>query len=254
MRLIPRKELSEHLTRMDMAESVTFPIEFARNLVMQAMQADAGVATVEDCTIPRLANCGRYMAMDNAGQRYYLNHANTWQAYQGDEPEQASQPTQGDPCFCDRVYPKSNPDASCGDCPKRDYKSREVAQAAVHVPMANFGGVIPNAIRGYLRRCSSGGMPKEHIDIVQANVDEADRLGYFKLAIAQTLKLAIGAGTMQVGGRYKWKHQDERLVYLGVEWSGDRFWHQFALVIDPGEVWCEVPSSDLHLFELDTRP
>ena len=35
----------------------------------------------------------------------------------------APQPTESEqPCFCDRMYPDSNPDASCGDCPTRDYK------------------------------------------------------------------------------------------------------------------------------------
>jgi len=28
-------------------------------------------------------------------------------------------------CFCDRTYPDSNPDASCGDCPTRDYKATQ---------------------------------------------------------------------------------------------------------------------------------
>lgn len=60
-------------------------------------------------------------------------------------------------------------------------------QEVLQRPLANFDGVIPNAMLGYLRRCSSGGMPKNHIDIVQANVDEAERLGYFKLAIAEAM-------------------------------------------------------------------
>lgn len=33
--------------------------------------------------IPRAENCGRYLAEGNDGQWYYLNHANTWQGYQG---------------------------------------------------------------------------------------------------------------------------------------------------------------------------
>jgi hypothetical protein len=33
--------------------------------------------------IPRLPNCGRYIAQDNKGQWHYLNHAGTWQCYQG---------------------------------------------------------------------------------------------------------------------------------------------------------------------------
>jgi hypothetical protein len=34
-------------------------------------------------TIPRLDNCGVHIAQDNKGQWYYLNHADTWQTYQG---------------------------------------------------------------------------------------------------------------------------------------------------------------------------
>ena len=40
----------------------------------------------QPAAIPRLANCGRYTATDNTGQHYYLNHANTWQAFQGEQP------------------------------------------------------------------------------------------------------------------------------------------------------------------------
>ena len=35
-------------------------------------------------------------------------------------PHPDAQPTP-DECFCDRMYPDSNPNASCGDCPTRDY-------------------------------------------------------------------------------------------------------------------------------------
>jgi peptidoglycan hydrolase CwlO-like protein len=33
---------------------------------------------------PKLGNCGTYLAHDNKGQWHYLNHANTWQAYQAE--------------------------------------------------------------------------------------------------------------------------------------------------------------------------
>lgn len=48
-----------------------------------------------------------------------------------------------------------------------------------------------------------------------------------------------------VGGKYNWKWQPERLVYLrkvGV-------WHQFALTSNPDKIWCEVLDQDLHHFE-----
>lgn len=54
---------------------------------------------------------------------------------------------------------------------------------------------------------------------------------------------------MKVGGKYRWIGQPERLVYLGHNWSGNGYWHQFAKVESPDEVWCEVLSSDLCLFE-----
>lgn len=53
---------------------------------------------------------------------------------------------------------------------------------------------------------------------------------------------------MIIGGRYNWKYQPERLVYIGRNWSGNGYWHQFELVGVPG-VWCEVLDSELKMFE-----
>jgi hypothetical protein len=53
----------------------------------------------------------------------------------------------------------------------------------------------------------------------------------------------------QLGGKYNWKGQPERLVYLGCNWSGNGYWHQFAKVETPTVVWCEVKTSDLLLIE-----
>ena len=44
----------------------------------------------------------------------------------------APQPAEPEPCFCDRMYPDSNPDASCGDCPIRDWGAK--AAEPVKVP------------------------------------------------------------------------------------------------------------------------
>jgi hypothetical protein len=54
-----------------------------------------------------------------------------------------------------------------------------------------------------------------------------------------------------IGGKYNWRYQKERLVYLGKEHSNG-WWHQFALVDSPSVVWCEVRESDLASFE-ETR-
>ena len=54
-----------------------------------------------------------------------------------------------------------------------------------------------------------------------------------------------------VGGRYNWKYQPERLIYMGTKkYGGDpRTWHQFAKVDSPNKCWSEVLTSDLAYFE-----
>ena len=32
---------------------------------------------------------------------------------------------------------------------------------------------------------------------------------------------------MNIGGKYNWKGQPDRLIYLGRNWSGNGYWHQF---------------------------
>lgn len=51
----------------------------------ERIRARAALAQ-QPAAIPRLPNCGRYTATDNNGQHYYLNHANTWQTFQGQQP------------------------------------------------------------------------------------------------------------------------------------------------------------------------
>ena len=50
-------------------------------------------------------------------------------------------------------------------------------------------------------------------------------------------------------GKYNWIGQPERLIYLGKKFSGNGYWHQFALVENPREVWCEVKGDQLEHFE-----
>jgi hypothetical protein len=59
------------------------------------------------------------------------------------------------------------------------------------------------------------------------------------------LREALTPETMKRGGRYNWKYQSERLVYVGKKGA----WHQFEKVGEPGSVWCEVVSEDLHMIE-----
>ena len=54
---------------------------------------------------------------------------------------------------------------------------------------------------------------------------------------------------LRVGGKYNWKNQPERLVYLGNNWSSNGYWYQFAKVESPDTVWCEVLDADLKMIE-----
>lgn len=54
---------------------------------------------------------------------------------------------------------------------------------------------------------------------------------------------------LRIGGRYNWKNQSERLVYVGRNLSGKGRWHQFEKIGEPGRVWCEVLTEDLHMLE-----
>ena len=51
---------------------------------------------------------------------------------------------------------------------------------------------------------------------------------------------------MKLNGNYNWKHTpQDKLIYLGKK----GVWHQFSLIGDSREVWCEVLDEDLHLIE-----
>lgn len=50
---------------------------------------------------------------------------------------------------------------------------------------------------------------------------------------------------MKIGGKYNWKRQPERLVYLGKEGP----WNLFAKVESQDVIWCEVLDRDLHMLE-----
>jgi hypothetical protein len=71
---------------------------------------------------------------------------------------------------------------------------------------------------------------------------------------ARGVGMTTTAPQFKRGGRYNWKGQPERLIYLGRNWSGNGFWHQFKKIGDPREVWCEVLDADLHMLEETIEP
>lgn len=48
------------------------------------------------------------------------------------------------------------------------------------------------------------------------------------------------------------RNQPVRLKYMGKNWSGNGYWHQFERVGKQG-VWCELQDADLAMIEL-TKP
>lgn len=55
---------------------------------------------------------------------------------------------------------------------------------------------------------------------------------------------------LKIGGKYNWKNQPERLVFIGsMPYPKNGTWFQFAKVDSPNECWSEVRASDLQHFE-----
>lgn len=59
----------------------------------------------------------------------------------------------------------------------------------------------------------------------------------------------MAPGFLKTGNKYNWIGDEERLIYLGDNFSGNGYWHQFAKVESPNKVWCEVKGCDLYMFE-----
>lgn len=50
---------------------------------------------------------------------------------------------------------------------------------------------------------------------------------------------------LEIGKKYKWKHSQDELIYIGKKGC----WHQFKKIGDARGVWCEVLEEDLYLLE-----
>ena len=49
---------------------------------------------------------------------------------------------------------------------------------------------------------------------------------------------------------YNFTNQAERLKYVGHNFSGNGYWHQFEKISNAGVVWSELQTSDLWMIEL----
>ena len=70
-------------------------------------------------------DCGEKWADDRGGFIPYTDAVAVAQAREAIAEHDAP-----DKCFCDRMYPDSNPNASCGDCPTRDYAPKPAPASA----------------------------------------------------------------------------------------------------------------------------
>ena len=52
-----------------------------------------------------------------------------------------------------------------------------------------------------------------------------------------------------IGGKYRWKGQNDDLVYLGYNHDGG-WWHQFALASNPDVIWSETTGKELEFLKL----
>jgi hypothetical protein len=60
---------------------------------------------------------------------------------------------------------------------------------------------------------------------------------------------SVGPENMVLNGSYRFSDQKEILTYVGHNWSGNGFWHQFEKASKPGVVWSEVLGYELELLE-----
>jgi hypothetical protein len=51
---------------------------------------------------------------------------------------------------------------------------------------------------------------------------------------------------LEKGKKFRFKGQSEILVYIGHNWSGNGYWHQFTL---DGKVWSEIQEQQFDLIE-----
>jgi hypothetical protein len=63
-----------------------------------------------------------------------------------------------------------------------------------------------------------------------------------------TIIMSLTSADLVIGGKYNFKYQPEKLIYVGYNWSGNGHWHQFEKENEQG-IWCEIQTADLMLLE-----
>jgi|LakMenEpi03Aug12_release.lakeMendotaPanAssembly.Ray.scaffolds.fasta_scaffold1123878_2 hypothetical protein len=129
-------------------------------------------------------------------------------------------------------------------------------------------GVNPNKVARelgatYMRKFFAGYNNKELFSVHYFNSQDVEVAMYHQCLDSMTLfdpprewsvQIANAYGDKEFlfkrGQEYVWKHNKTPvLIYLGRNWSGNGYWHQFSKVEEPSTVWCEVLDADLHMLE-----
>ena len=50
---------------------------------------------------------------------------------------------------------------------------------------------------------------------------------------------------LEIGKEYNWKDKPVSLIYLGYNFNGETYLHQFALTSAPNIAWCECNGAEL---------
>jgi len=58
----------------------------------------------------------------------------------------------------------------------------------------------------------------------------------------------MNAKDLRIGGKYSFTNTSVKLHYIGYNFSGNGYWHQFEKNGEQ-DVWCELLDSDLHLLK-----
>jgi hypothetical protein len=112
------------------------------------------------------------------------------------------------------------------------------------VPAIKLDHLIPNAMRRYFRVCSSGGLPKKTIDKVMVYVEEAERLNYFKLAIAEAMLTA--SPEPAAAGQEPWGHLKRYGYAPGNYMSRCSTCDQVVSGLDKRAIRCKPCAEQLH--------
>lgn len=115
-------------------------------------------------------------------------------------------------CFCDRMYPDSNPDASCGDCPTRDYRQPQ--------PSGNAGELDERATAELFRdRLINGLASIDDCYLSRESIEQAVEDVLHSFTRASALAAQAGGQDREDALRYRRLRDNTRRIEGDGEWA-----------------------------------